>query len=88
MVSFETIWQRIKRHAGKDFQQIRGGKFTYRVSSNTVYLGRTNQNLPKVYFKEASKLIPLKNTVPVQHLRGPSYIYAILMDDRIRQGDW
>jgi hypothetical protein len=36
----------------------------------------------------APGLVPLENTVPVQHLRGPSYIYAILMDPRIRQDDW
>jgi hypothetical protein len=31
---------------------------------------------------------PLPNTVPVQNLQGPSYLYAILMDSRIRDGDW
>jgi hypothetical protein len=34
------------------------------------------------------RYVPLPNTVPVQHLRGPSYIYAILMDSRIRRTDW
>ena len=38
--------------------------------------------------EEAAALVPLANTVPVQHLRAPSYIYAILMDPRIRQSDW
>jgi hypothetical protein len=29
---------------------------------------------------------PLSNTVQLQKLRGPSYIYAIIMDERICQG--
>ena len=27
--------------------------------------------------------MPFKNTVPLQHLRAPSYLYAILTDKRI-----
>jgi len=38
--------------------------------------------------EEAFRLAPLKNTVIVQRLQGPSYIYAVLMDKRIRQNDW
>lgn len=36
----------------------------------------------------ALTLVTLANTVPVQHLRDPSYLYAILMDERIRGQDW
>jgi hypothetical protein len=34
------------------------------------------------------ELVPLTTTAPLQRLQGPSYLYAILMDDRIRHGDW
>ena len=88
MIPFETIWQRIKEHEGEKFAQIRGGGFIYEVSTSAVIPDRTNQNLPRGHFEEASRLLPLKDTVPLQHLRGPSYIYAILMDPRIRQTDW
>ena len=88
MIQFETIWRRIKQHKGEKFTQLRGGEFTYEVSGVAIIPDRTNQNLPRAHFEEASKLLPLENTVPVQHLRGPSYIYAILMDHRIRQSDW
>ena len=74
MILFNTIWSRIEAHAGQRFVQIRGGKFTYVVASGHVIPDRTNQQIPKSHFEEASKLLPLKNTVPVQHLRGPSYI--------------
>jgi len=88
MVSFEIAWRRIETHAGEEFTQIRGGKFTYEVICGHLVPDRTNQQIPKTHFEEAFALIPLESTVAVQHLRGPSYIFAILMDDRIRMGDW
>lgn len=88
MITFEEIWNRIVFHAGEDFHQIRGGVFNYTIDGNSVALDRTNQTIARSHFKEASGLVPLKNTLAVQHLRGPSYIYAILMDKRIRKADW
>lgn len=88
MVSFDTIWARIKENEGKIFHQIRGQEFTYTVNGPAIIPSTTNQNIPRTHFEEASKLLPLINTVPVQHLRGPSYLFAVLMDRRIRQQDW
>lgn len=88
MVTFDTIWRRIKANQGHSFQQIRGREFTFEIVGQSIVLSTTNQNIPHVHLEEASRLLPLRNTVPVQHLRGPSYIYAILMDSRIRQQDW
>lgn len=85
---FETVWSRIVAHAGEEFFQIRGANFVYEISGNTVIPDRTNYPLQKSEFEKAFALVPLDSTVPVQHLRGPSYLYAILMDRRIRSGDW
>ena len=38
--------------------------------------------------EEALKFVPLNNTVPLQNLQAPSYLFAILMDKRIRKSDW
>lgn len=88
MLAFNTIWDRIKASEGLEFRQIRGKQFTYAVVGSAIIPSTTNQNIPKAHFKEASALLPLKNTVAVQHLRGPSFIYAVLMDSRIKQTDW
>jgi hypothetical protein len=88
MTSFDTIWARIKANEGNTFRQIRGQGFTYTVDGSTINPSTTNQNIPRAHFEEASKLLPLHNTVAVQHLRGPSYLFAVLMDKRIRQQDW
>lgn len=86
----ETVWSRIEVHAGEEFRQIRGGAFRYQVCRcrSCLVPDRVNFNLPRSDFEKALELVPFGNTVPLQHLRGPSYLYAILMDPRIRQVDW
>ena len=39
-------------------------------------------------FEKALKLMLLSNTAPIQDLPAPSYVYAILMDGRMRQNDY
>ena len=87
-VRFDTVWQRIQRHAGEPFRQIRGGEFTYHMRSGAVWPDRTNRALPRSHFERAFEMVPLSSTTSVQHLQGPSYLYAILMDPRIRLSDW
>ena len=86
--NIEIVWGRIRAHGGEVFHQIRGKAFYYQVMNGYLRLSTTNQNIPQSDFEKALAFVPLENTVPVQHLRGPSYIYAILMDKRIRQDDW
>lgn len=84
-IDIEIIWKMIGDHAGEIFRQIRGGEFTYVMKGNAVIPDRTNVQISKAHFIEALEHYPLSNTVPLQKLRGPSYIYAILMDKRIYQ---
>jgi hypothetical protein len=67
---------------------IRGATFHYEVAGGHVLPDRTNQQLPKSHFEKALAFVPLADTTVIQDLRGPSFIYAILMDPRIRQSDW
>lgn len=87
MISIDTVWARIRASAGEEFCQIWGKANTYEVRGSGVVPEGTNQNIPREQFEAALELLPLENTVPVQGLRGPSYIYAILMDRRIRRPD-
>lgn len=84
----EFVWQRIKEYEGQVFRQIGGGEFTYKVKGNTIELNRTNRIVSKATIEQALKHVPLENTVPLQRLQAPSYLYAILMDKRIRKNDW
>lgn len=83
-----TVWSRIESNAGEEFRQIRGGAFRYEVFGGYLRPDTTNYNLPRSDVEKALELMPVQNTVPLQHLRGPSYLYAILMDPRIRKRDW
>jgi hypothetical protein len=86
--TFDEIWRRIVEHEHEVFTQIRGGRFAYEVKGNYVRPDRTNQNISRKDFQSAYAFVPLSGTAVLQHLRGPSYLYAILMDGRIRQNDW
>lgn len=88
MTSIDSVWPRLKAHQGEEFRQMRGKAFSYSVDGATLIPSTTNRKLPRSDFEKALKLVPLPNTACVQHLQGPSYIYAILMDGRIRLNDW
>ena len=87
-IDIDALWLRLRQHEGETFTQMRGGTFTYAVSSSAVIPDRTNRSLPCGDFQKALEMVPLTSTVPLQRLQGPSYLYALLMDDRIPRGDW
>lgn len=87
MIRIDTVWARIKAREGEIFHQIRGKPFRYEIVGSALVPEGINQNIPRAHFERALELLPLENTVPVHHLRGPSYIFAVLMDGRIRGGD-
>lgn len=82
------LWANLARHEGEEFRQIRGKAFTYTLASAGLTPSTTDWVIPKSHFAEALQLVPLESTVAVQHLYGPSYIYAVLMDPRIRGERW
>ena len=86
--TFSAVWERIEALQGESFRQIRGGEFTYGVKSGSIVPDRTNRLIPRAHFERAWEMVPLANTVPVQSLQGPSYLYAILMDVRVSAGEW
>jgi hypothetical protein len=81
------VRDRIEKNAGSEFHVSKGASFRYAVVGAHVVPDQTNQQIPKSHFEKALALVPLGNTGEIQHLRGPSFIYAILMDPRIWQTD-
>jgi len=82
-MTFDEIWSRIELNAGQVFALKRGQEFTYEVRSGCVWPNRVNRNLHMSQFKQAFELLPLTGPGAIQHLQGPSYIFAILSDTRI-----
>lgn len=87
-MDIEIVWNRVLDVEGEVFRQIRGKEFSYSVAGNSITLSTTNRSISKKTFEQALEYVPLPDTTPVQHLQAPSYIYAILMDSRIRTGLW
>jgi hypothetical protein len=83
-----TVWARIETHAGETFRQKRGAPFTYATERGAVRPDRTNRTIRRNEFAKALSALPLRGPGQVQHLHGPSYIYAVLTDPRIRRNDW
>lgn len=86
-IVIDDVWNRISTRAGEVFRQIRGKEFTYSVSAQTAYLD-DGPLFSKAEVAKALPFLPLATTKDIQHLRAPSYLFAILMDKRISKGDW
>jgi hypothetical protein len=89
-VTVDEVWTRIRRHAGQVFHQKRGKQFTYEVYGGAIQLHTTNRHIPRSDIARALDHVPFPSTTIVNQLgvQGPSYVYAILMDPRIRSSDW
>jgi hypothetical protein len=86
--SIADVWPRIEAHAGEDFKLIGGQVCQYEVPGNYLRpIGRV-RHLSRTNFAKALDRLPLANTGSVRDLQGPSYVFAILMDKRIRRSDW
>jgi len=87
--SIDELWHRLKIHEGQEFETIRGERFTYSISGNTFLPSRTKYNISRADFDKALSLAPFEGPGAVNDaVRGPSYIWAVLHDKRIRRHDW
>lgn len=83
------MWARIESHQGESFQQKRGGTFEYTVDGNLLTITRIPTHpLHRGNFERALSRLPVDGPGELRDLRGPSYVYAILMDRCIRGNDW
>ena len=86
MTYFDDCWNRIRNNAGNRFYTIRGLRFTYRIDGNYLIPSRTDYKISKKDFKKIFRLGRLKGPGLISNeVRGPSYIWAIMHDRRIRR---
>jgi hypothetical protein len=88
VIDVDELSDRLARHEGEEFKQIRGKPFRYRLSGSGLVPDTTDWVIPRTHFAKGLERVPLANTTPLQDLFGPSYLYALLMDRRIRGSDW
>lgn len=81
---FELVWKNIIFNEGQIFVTKSNIKFKYKVKGNAIIPDRTNYPLNKNDFKKVYNLLPLDGPGKINNIvRGPSYIWAILNDNRI-----
>ncbi|MHA2405786.1 MAG: hypothetical protein ACXACH_03425 [Candidatus Hermodarchaeia archaeon] len=89
MIPFSEVWERITQNAKKVFYTKKGLKFTYAVQGNSLTIDRTKYPLTWKDVMSAYRHVPLEGPGELAGLvRGQSYIWAILHDNRIRKKDW
>lgn len=86
---FDEVWRRVTEYTGAIFYTKTGYPFTYTVEDDAVKTSRTSYTLYRDQFLKAYNLAPVKGPGEYTNLvRGPSYIWAILHDERIRRKQW
>lgn len=84
-MNFEVVWERIRKCEGEIFLTVTRKPFTYRIAGNAVVPEHTGFPLEKSQFQKAYNMGELKNPGQINRkVMGPSYVFAILTDPRIR----
>lgn len=84
---FDVIWRRIVSLQGETFYTMRGKPFTYKVvGNNLIPLHIAYGNPTKSGFEKAYNLerIVSPSQLNSEGIMGPSYVYAILTDERVK----
>lgn len=101
---FSEIWSRIESHVSsshrigiecpqqvRHFRQKLGKPFCYTIHGAVLNPCTTDWNIPRSHFEKAFNRTPeggLDGPGQINDLQGPSYIWAILDDPRIRLSNW
>ncbi len=81
--NIDKVWANICKHEGDVFHTVRHEEYTYVVKDNYVIISIPSQTrITKTYFEKALKMNVSKPTEI--NLRGQSYIYGIITDNRIK----
>ena len=90
--SSDEIWQRVVAQAGEQFHTARGYPFEYEIDGKGIWFFRNgkriNRKLTRKQFDIGVSRCPLKATTEIADLMDYAYLFALLMDRRIRGTDW
>ncbi len=87
--SFDAVWERIVGREREFFQTSKGRYFTYRIEDDALLPSRSDIRIPRSDFALAFSMVPIPTSAKLNRLvDAPSYIWAILHDERIRCGAW
>ena len=86
LTDINLIWSKIIKHQRENFYTIRGKLYTYIVEDDNIIIPHVkNGRIPK---NNIEKALAVKNPSPqkigLAGVWGPSYVYGIITDDRIK----
>ena len=88
----EAVWRRVANHQGEQFQTVRKLPFTFEVEGAGIWFfrdgKRVNRKLTRTQFEVALSRCPLARTTEIKDLMDYPYLFAVLMDRRIRGQAW
>ena len=88
----EAVWRRIENFQGAQFHTATGLPFAFEVEGNGIWFfrdgKRINRKLTRAQVDVAISRCPLKSTTEIKDLMDYAYLFALLMDRRIRGEDW
>ena len=88
----ESVWDRIKSHQGEEFRTAKRLPFTYVVEGAGIWFSREgrriNRKLTRTQVDVAIARCPLATTTEIKDLMDYAYLFALLMDARIRGQAW
>jgi hypothetical protein len=88
----ESVWRRIESHQGEEFKTVTGLPFTYAVEGAGIWFfrhgRRINRKLTRTQVEVAIARCPLTSTTEIKDLMDFAYLFALLMDARIRGEAW
>lgn len=90
--TLESVWQRIKSHQGEEFRTATRLPFTYQVEAAGIWFfrdgRRIERKLTRTQVDKAIARCPLRSTTEIKDLMDYPYLFALLMDARIRREAW
>jgi hypothetical protein len=88
----ETVWRAIQNHQGEQFYTSRGLPFTFEVQGSGIWFfrdgKRINRKLTRAQAELAISRCPLRSTTEIKDVMDYAYLFALLMDRRIRGQAW
>jgi hypothetical protein len=81
--SIEEVWSKILLYEGSVFRQVKGKEFRYTVKGNTIVPNTTNVIIGRGQLEKALIRMPVRGPGNLSDLRAPSYLFALLTDERI-----
>ena len=88
----DLVWQRISKYQKEVFRTARRLPFTYEVEGTGIWFFRNgrriNRKLTRTQIDVAISRCPLSSTTEISDLIDYSYLFALLVDRRIRGDAW